>query len=225
MNTPAEKTAAPAKASGYLRAILGLLLIGGTATVAVSWMELNTRSVISANERAYKLQILATVLPADSYDNRPEQDVLMMIDSELLGSATAQPIYSARANGQVTTSVLTVTAPNGYVGPIQLLVGINRDGRITGVRAIEHKETPGLGDFIDTSRSRWIEMFSGRGQDANEADLALRLDGGTIDHVTGATITSRAVTNAVASALQFHSKNRGVLLEPVTTPAEAAPQP
>jgi electron transport complex protein RnfG len=149
----------------------------------------------------------------------------MMIDGELLGSDNAQPVYSASAKGQVVTSVLTVTAPDGYVGPIELLVGINRDGSITGVRAIRHKETPGLGDFIDTSKSRWIEVFSGRGPNTDGADLALRKDGGAIDHVTGATITSRAVTNAVANALEFHSKNRAALLAPGVTAAEAAATP
>ncbi len=221
MNTPPG-----AKNNGpYLRAILGLLLITGATTLAVSWMEMSTRSAVSANERAHKFAILASVLPADSYDNRPEQDVRMMIDGELLGSDNAQPVYSARAKGQVVTSVLTVTAPDGYVGPIELLVGINRDGSITGVRAIRHKETPGLGDFIDTSKSRWIEVFSGRGPNTDGADLALRKDGGAIDHVTGATITSRAVTNAVANALEFHSKNRAALLAPGVTAAEAAATP
>jgi Na+-translocating ferredoxin:NAD+ oxidoreductase subunit G len=221
MNTPpALKSNGP-----YLRAILGLLLITGATTLAVSWMEMSTRSAVNANERAHKFAILASVLPADSYDNRPEQDVSMMIDRELLGSDSAQPIYSARAKGQVVTSVLTVTAPDGYVGPIQLLIGINRDGSITGVRVIRHKETPGLGDFIDTNKSRWIEVFSGRGPNADGADLTLRKDGGTIDHVTGATITSRAVTNAVANALQFHSKNRSALLAPDVTAAEAAATP
>ena len=225
MNKPAEKAGAYARTGRYLRAILGLLLISGAATLAVSWMELSTRGMISANERAHELAILTTVLPAGSYDNRPEQDVLMMVNSELLGSASAQPVYSARANGQVVTSVLTVTAPDGYVGPIQLLIGINRSGNITGVRAIRHKETPGLGDFIDITRSRWIEIFSGRGQNADEPGMALRQDGGDIDHVTGATITSRAVTNAVANALLFYSKNREVLLAPAAEPLAAAPAP
>lgn len=214
---PAPKSNRP-----YLRAILGLLLITGATTLAVSWMEVSTRSAVSANERAHKFAILASVLPADSYDNRPEQDVSMLIDGELLGSDTGQPLYSARANGQVVTSVLTVTAPDGYVGPIELLVGINRDGRITGVRAIRHKETPGLGDFIDTSKSRWIEVFSGH---TAGAELALRKDGGTIDHVTGATITSRAVTRAVANALEYHSKNRAALLAPGVKATEARVTP
>ena len=161
MTTPTEKAGASARAGRYLRAILGLLLISGAATLAVSWMDHRTRSIISANERAHELAILSAVLPTGSYDNRPEQDVLMMIDSELLGSASAQPIYSARENGQVVTNVLTVTAPDGYVGPIQLLVGINRNGNITGVRAIRHKETPGLGDFIDTTRSAGSKALAG----------------------------------------------------------------
>jgi electron transport complex protein RnfG len=212
MNTAAKPST---RAGRYLRALTGLLLISGAATLAVTWMERNTRAAIAANEQAQKLAMLATVLPAGTYDNYQEQAVSLLNDSKLAGSSDPQPVYSARKNGEVVASVLTVTAPDGYTGPIQLLVGISRDGTLTGVRVIRHRETPGLGDRIDPDKSNWINIFNGLGSNAGAADVALREDGGTIDHITGATITSRAVTNAVANALLLHAKNRALLLAPL----------
>ncbi len=220
MNTAAKT---PTRAARYLRALTGLLLISGAATLAVTWMERNTRAAIAANEQAQKLAMLATVLPAGTYDNYQEQAVSLLSDSELTGSSDPQPVYSARKNGAVVASVLTVTAPDGYTGPIQLLVGISRDGTLTGVRVIRHRETPGLGDRIDPDKSNWIKVFSGLGSNA-AGGVALRQDGGSIDHITGATITSRAVTNAVANALRLHAKNRAALLAPAAAPeVPAAP--
>lgn len=207
----------------YARALTGLLLISGAATLAVTWMERNTRNAITANEQAHQLALLATTLPAGTYDNRPELDVILVSDSELSGSNDAQPVYSARKNGEVVASVVTVTAPDGYAGPIQLLVGVSRDGTITGVRAIRHRETPGIGDRIDAAKSNWLEVFKGLGLNASTAGVALRQDGGTIDHITGATITSRAVTNAVANALRLQEKNRSVLLAAPATAEATAP--
>jgi electron transport complex protein RnfG len=211
MNTAAKTST---RAGRYLHALTGLLLISVAATLAVTWMERNTRAAIAANEQAQKLAILATVLPAGTYDNYQEQAVSLLSDSELAGSSDAQPVYSARKNGEVVASVLTVTAPDGYTGPIQLLVGISRDGTLTGVRVIRHRETPGLGDRIDPDKSDWINIFNGLESNA-AGGVALREDGGTIDHITGATITSRAVTNAVANALRLHAKNRALLLAPL----------
>jgi electron transport complex protein RnfG len=211
MNTAAKTST---RAGRYLHALTGLLLISVAATLAVTWMERNTRAAIAANEQAQKLAILATVLPAGTYDNYQEQAVSLLSDNELAGSSEAQPVYSVRNNGEVVANVLTVTAPDGYTGPIQLLVGIRRDGTLTGVRVIRHRETPGLGDRIDPDKSNWIKAFSGLGLNTPASGLALREDGGTIDHITGATITSRAVTNAVAYALRLHEKNRAVLLAP-----------
>jgi len=215
--TGAADKQAGTRTGRYASGLIGLLVIAGTVTLAVSWMERETRDEIAANELAHTLAVIATVLPPGSYDNRPESDVRLVTDSELLGSSAALPVYTARANGEVVANVLTVEAPDGYVSTIRLLVGIDRSGAITGVRAISHRETPGLGDRIEAGKADWILGFNGRRQSANDAAIALRQDGGDIDQISGATITSRAVSNAVANALRFYAANQPMLLTPAAT--------
>jgi len=175
---------APSPVSRRWRSLTALLALSGVATLAVNWMESVTRATIAANEQAQALAILDTVLPAGAYDNHPELDVTLLSDRALLGSDMAQPIYAARSNGEVVANVVTVTAPSGYVAPIQLVVGITRDGTITGVRAIRHQETPGLGDRIDADKDDWIKTFSGLQFDSDARNIALREDGGDIDHIS-----------------------------------------
>ena len=102
-------------------------------------------------------------------------------------------------------AVFAVTARNGYSGPIRLLVGIDTDGIVTGLRILEHRETPGLGDQIDEDRSDWVEQFPGRSLGDPVIDRwRIRRDGGEFDQFTGATITPRAVVEAIQRSLEFY---------------------
>jgi len=107
---------------------------------------------------------------------------------------------------------LPTVAPDGYSGDIKLIVGINLDGTIAGVRALSHKETPGLGDKVDLRKSNWILNFNGRSllQPSIE-QWAVKKDGGTFDQFTGATITPRAVVKSVKKALLFFQQQRDVI--------------
>jgi Na+-translocating ferredoxin:NAD+ oxidoreductase subunit G len=115
----------------------------------------------------------------------------------------------------VVAVIIPVVAPDGYAGDIELLVGVNRDGSIAGVRALRHSETPGRGDKIDSDKSDWVLGFAGRSL-ANPllAGWAVQQDGGVFDQFTGATITPRAVVAAVLRALQFANDNRAALFGP-----------
>jgi electron transport complex protein RnfG len=105
--------------------------------------------------------------------------------------------------------LFVVTATDGFAGPIKLLIGVNFDGVVTGVRALEHKETPGIGDGIDVSRSDWIYIFAGTSLEAPaRAAWAIKRDGGAFDQLTGASVTSRAVVNAVDLTLRYVEVNR-----------------
>ena len=109
--------------------------------------------------------------------------------------------------------VLTVIAPDGYVAPLTLLVGIDNNGKITGVSVTSHRETPGLGDKVERGKSDWIKLFTGlSADDPASGNWALSRDGGEFDHISGATITSRAVVKAVDNALTFFAANRATLL-------------
>ncbi|CDG21344.1 Electron transport complex protein rnfG [Xenorhabdus poinarii G6] len=141
--------------------------------------------------------LLDQVVPPNVYNNDMQNECYLVTD-KALGSNQPHRLYLARENGEPVAAALESTAPDGYSGAIQLLVGADFAGKVLGVRVTEHHETPGLGDKIDTRISDWIYAFSGKKVTAkNDANWAVKKDGGEFDQFTGATITPRAVVNAV----------------------------
>ncbi len=185
---------------------LGLFAIAGTTFVAVT--EFATRQAIRDNERAVLLRNLYTLLPADELDNDIASDTLRVPAAELLGSDAPTIVYRARRAGKPVAAIFNPVAPNGYSGRIHLLVGVYVDGRIAGVRVVKHAETPGLGDAIEIRKSPWIATFAGKSlRDPPLGDWAVRRDGGVFDQLTGATITPRAVVEAVRDTLLYYRRN------------------
>jgi electron transport complex protein RnfG len=117
----------------------------------------------------------------------------------------------ADSSGQIG-SVIPFRSTEGYSGTIQLLIALDQDQRIVGLRAIDHKETPGLGDKIDTRKTDWILSFNGLSYgDLSPNDWAVDKDGGRFDSFTGATITPRAVVNALRDTLSYLNANPELL--------------
>ena len=115
------------------------------------------------------------------------------------------------SSGQIG-SVIPFRSTEGYSGTIQLLIALDQDQRIVGLRAIDHKETPGLGDKIDTRKTDWILSFNGLSyEDLSPNDWAVDKDGGRFDSFTGATITPRAVVNALRDTLSYFNANPELL--------------
>jgi electron transport complex protein RnfG len=191
-------------------AILLLFALVGTAMVAYTYD--NTREKIAANERAMLLRKLHRLIPPGSHDNALLQDTLQVQNRTLLGTSEPATVYRARLNGEPVALVITVVAPDGYSGAIRLLVGINVDGSLSGVRVVSHRETPGLGDAIEEERSDWILGFTGKSlQDPPLQQWAVKRDGGAFDQLTGATITPRAVVKAVRQALLYYRDRKEAL--------------
>ena len=211
----------PAELPRRMAAAAGLLVVfavAGALLVAATWRA--TAERIEANERAFLLRALEDVLPEGGHDNALAEDVVQVTDEELLGTPAPVNVYRARRDGAPVAVVMTPVAPDGYSGPIRLLVGIRADGTVSGVRVVSHRETPGLGDKIEVERSDWILDFAGRRLGAPPAeDWAVKRDGGVFDQFTGATITPRAVVKAVKNALIYFQAHREELLD---APAEAA---
>jgi electron transport complex protein RnfG len=205
-------------AAGALLALAALL-----GTGLLSWTQQHAEPYIEANERHMLLRSLNAVLDAGSYDNAIVSDTLEVRAPEWLGSAQPAHIYRARLKGRPVGAVLSVVAPDGYGGPINLLVGVRYDGTVSGVRVISHRETPGLGDRIEARRSNWIDGFTGKSLD-NPAPRGwkVRRDGGEFDQFTGATITPRAVVNAVHNSLRYFSDNRAAIFNTKQTKQGAA---
>lgn len=118
--------------------------------------------------------------------------------SKQLGNTLPHRVYRATLNGAPSALVLEATAPDGYSGDIELVIGVDTQLKVLGVRVLEHKETPGLGDKIELSVSNWITQFTGKRFNADAlATWQVKKDGGEFDQFTGATITPRAVVSAV----------------------------
>ena len=193
---------------------VGLLLafsaLTGTGVMAIT--HYHTRERIEENQRQVLIRGLTSVLPDVQYDNDLINDVISVTDREKLGSKKSLSVYRARYEGESRAVIITSIAPNGYSGPIKIIVGITYDGVISGVRVVEHRETPGLGDAVDVERSDWVTGFSRRSR-KNTADSQWRVkkDGGVFDQFTGATITPRAVVGAVYKSLQYFDSHRDEL--------------
>ncbi len=163
---------------------------------------------------------LAAVFPADLHDNALaaasftlDPAASTFANVELLALSTPRAAYRATLNGQASGVVLPLTAPDGYNGPIELLIGIDAEGTITGVRALQHNETRGLGDGIEPDVSSWILGFNNRSlENTDEVLWAVKKDRGDFDQFVGATITPRATVGAVHNALLFFETNRDLLL-------------
>ena len=194
---------------GYQIALLGAVAL--LASLLLTQASQLTHADIAAAE-ARDLQVsLAQVLPEGSFDNALAEDTLMLDSPQ-----GPIKVFRARLKGKVTAVVMKLS-PIGYAGPIDLVVGIDADGKVLGVRVLKHKETPGLADQIETSKGRWIFSFDGKSLlDPAPKDWAVKKDGGVFDQFTGATITPRAVVQAVQHALQYVEQHKAELME--TTP-------
>ena len=140
------------------------------------------------------MRVLDSVLPPHS--NSPDQDP----HEVTLDSGESITFYIAKKHGAPVGTAMMVTAPDGYSGNIDVMVGIDRDGALSGVAILSHAETPGLGDKITTD-TNWLPWFRARTLD--NTHWAVKKDGGDVDQFTGATITPRAVTGAVKRALEI----------------------
>ena len=199
--------------------LLGLFGMVGTALVAA--IHALTAERIAANILAVRMRSLHEVLPPDRHDNDLLADRLVIRDPEWFGKYPAT-VYRARRAGRPVAAVFEVTTPEGYGGPIRLLVGVDMAGRITGVRVLEHHETPGLGDAVDIERSDWVLGFNGRALGDPPAErFAVKRDGGVFDQFTGATITPRAVVKAVKRVLLYFQAHRDSLFAPTGAPSDA----
>ncbi|HHQ6591468.1 TPA: electron transport complex subunit RsxG [Serratia fonticola] len=162
-----------------------------------------TKTTIAHQAALQQKALLDQVVPPEHYDNDMQSECLLVSDPAL-GNGAPHHLYLARKNGQLVAAALETTAPDGYSGAIQLLVGADFNGTVLGTRVIEHQETPGLGDKIELRITDWITFFSGQKIDGpDDKRWAVKKDGGMFDQFTGATITPRAVVNAVRRTALF----------------------
>lgn len=188
-------------------AILAVMAAICTSLVALTYS--TTEERIEANDRAILQQSLAPVLSGRHFDNDLVMSGVTMPPPHDLPGNEAAEIYRAFAGDAPVAALFVVSAPDGFVGPIRLLIGIDTAGTITGVRVLQHRETPGIGDLIDSRRSDWIFQFDGTSLSAPPQERwAIKGDGGDFDQLTGASVTPRAVVKAILETLVYFDANR-----------------
>lgn len=193
--------------------ILGLFALVGTSLVAFTHDA--TRDRIATIEREDLVRNLHRIVPEDQHDNDLLADTIQVTAPDALGTAAPVTVYRARKDGAPVAVVLNPVAPDGYSGNIRLLVGIYQDGTLAGVRVTSHRETPGLGDPIEETRSDWILKFTGLSlENPAEEQWRVKKDGGVFDQFTGATITPRAVVKAVRNTLIYFRQHKDELFAP-----------
>lgn len=192
--------------------ILGLFAMFTVAVVAFT--QQTTEERINTERERMQMRALNEILPEDQHDNDLLQDSFVIDDTAYLHLTAPTPAWRGRQDGEVNAVILPVTTVDGYSGRIDLLVGIHANGEIAGVRVVNHRETPGLGDKVEVGKSQWILSFNGKSLAMPAPDdWAVRRDGGDFDQFAGATITPRAVVQAVYNALTYFSEHRSSLLQ------------
>jgi electron transport complex protein RnfG len=191
----------------YQAGLLGLVALVASAALALAAH--HTRAPIAAAEARDLEASLSQVLPANFSDNALATDTLLVTDAD----GAPVKVYRARKSGLVQGVIYQVSG-KGYAGPIALVMGVDRDGTLLGVRVTKHSETPGLGDKIDAAKSDWIHSFDGKSlAQPPTSRWAVKKDGGEFDQFTGATITPRAVVKAVKQGLAFFASHRAELVD------------
>lgn len=199
-----------------------LATIAAICTTLVAATYQVTASRITANEQAWLEKSLTPALAGVDYDGSITAAKLVMEPPHDLPGDDAAIIYRAYSGGSPAAALFAVTARGGYAGPIRILVGVDVAGAVTGVRVLEHRETPGLGDGIEESRSDWVHQFDRRSLgDPPLGGWHLQGDGGEFDQLTGASVTPRAIVKAVRETLLYFDANREEIF---TMPANSEAQ-
>lgn len=192
-----------------------------SALVAVTWRLTAPR--IEINDKAMLEQSLRPALANVFYDNDLAESTLVLPKPNELPGADDAIVYRLYAKTKPVAAAFVVTALDGYAGPIRLLVGIEYSGKLSGVRVLAHRETPGLGDRIESSKSDWLRQFESASLESPPADKwAIRRDGGDFDQLSGASVTPRAVVKAVKETLLYFAANRDQIFAAKGETSEAA---
>ncbi|USH01600.1 electron transport complex subunit RsxG [Grimontia kaedaensis] len=191
-------------------AILALAALLSTGLVAVT--NTLTKDTIAEQQRMQLLRVLNQVIPEEMHDNALAK-TCTLVTSPNLGTREPMPIYIATKNGEPTAMAVEAIAPDGYNGAIKVLVGVNTNNTVLGVRVLSHNETPGLGDKIDLNVSDWVLSFDGKNiESEDDKRWAVYKDGGQFDQFTGATITPRAVVSAARNAAWYVMQNKDIIV-------------
>lgn len=220
-----------------LKTAITMIAFALVGTALLAYVFNITREPIEKSEAEARLALFKQILSDEAYykdfknkahenhsdddnheanDNNLLKNIVEIPPNDLLGNKIPSKAYLAKHDHKLAAVILEAIAHDGYSGDIKLLIAIRADGTISGVRVLAHKETPGLGDYIDIAHSDWIKLFNDESVEKTPVEQwHVKKDGGKFDYMAGATITPRAVVKAVLKALQFFEQNQRMLEEAV----------
>lgn len=181
--------------------ILTLAIICFASALGIALVHQLTEERIAAARLEFELRAVREVIALD------DVDIPVIIEKKEFAEV---PVYRAIA-GDIEPPVLGVAVKGwgrGYAGPVEVIVGIDSKGIITEIEILNHRETPGLGTRI--AENFFLNKFKGK-QLGDE--IKIKRDGGDIDAITGATISSRAVSEGVEAALTLFSNEKNEILK------------
>jgi electron transport complex protein RnfG len=190
-----------------------VIIFTGLLSGAYLW----TKPAIEASAAEEKMKLVDEVLPRSEYDNALLQETLNLPPTPELGLNEASTVYRARNGSEPVAAIFEAVAPDGYAGKIRLIMAIRFNGQVAGVRVTQHKETPGLGDYVEVKKDKnkarpWITQFASMSlAEVADKDWKVKKDGGRLDYYAGATVTPRAIAKAVFKATKWFEANRDSL--------------
>lgn len=191
--------------------VVTLVLLAGAGLGLTYVVQRASAPQIASEQTLLDSRKLLDVLAADAYDNQPLEQPLALTDATLSHSKLLAGYRASKAGQPV--AVLLRTQTEGYAGVIELLIAIDANGRLLGIKTLRHNETPALGGRIGDWPNHWLATFTGQSRHApDDAGWALKKDQGQFDQLAGATITSRATVNAIHDALRYFDEHRATLL-------------
>ncbi|SNY00548.1 electron transport complex protein RnfG [Pseudomonas sp. LAMO17WK12:I6] len=192
-------------------AFVALVLLAGAGLGLTYVVQRASAPQIASEQRLLDSRKLLDLIAPDAYDNQPLEQPLALTDTTLSHS-TLLAGYRASKSGQ-PVAVLLRTQTEGYAGAIELLIAIDANGRLLGVKTLRHNETPALGGLIGDWPNHWLATFTGKSRNSpDDAGWAVKKDQGQFDQLAGATVTSRATVNAIHDALRYFDEHRATLL-------------
>ncbi|MDR2980228.1 MAG: RnfABCDGE type electron transport complex subunit G [Bacteroidales bacterium] len=190
------------KGPGLFQLIFSLTSITLVAAIALAAMDSVTKAPIEAARLKKKMEAIAEVLPG--FDGETTEIRFMPDDGK-----DSVIVYMARQDGELFGAAVETYTDIAYSGRFTIMVGFDANGIITGTSVLQMSETPGLGDKIDKSKN---PVFSGQfvGKDPQNFRLKVKKDGGDVDAITAATISSRAFCDATERAYKIFMKAKEI---------------
>lgn len=185
-----------AKESSFKNMSVTLLVITFFASLSLSGVHLLTKDTIAEGEIKRVNEGISEVVP--SFDNNPFAEYYAKAQED----GDSLYFYPATKNGEMVGTAVKTYSNSGYGGKITLMVGFLPDGTINNIVVLGHSETPGLGDKIEPSKSKFSVQFKGKNPETFK--LSVRKENGDVDAITASTITSKAYCGAITRAYKVY---------------------